>query len=75
MRSLSRDADDTINYNCIINTGFIGFSATQMYLSNSNCKIIKILKFLNINFKNNDNEFFGLPYGCRNDVATKQYLP
>ena len=45
VRPLSRDVDDIISYNSIINKEIVGFSTSQMNSSNSTCKIIETLNF------------------------------
>ena len=52
-----------------MNNDIIGFTETQIISSDSTCKIMETLNFLNNNFKNNENNFLNLACGCRNDVA------
>ena len=69
MRSLSKHVDDIVKHDRIINNDIIGFTETRINLSNSTCKITETLIFFNIHFKNNQNKFLSLAYGCRNEVA------
>ena len=69
MRSLSKHVDDILSEDRIINNDTIGFTETQINLSDSTCKIIETLNFFNIHFNNNQNKFLSLAYGCRNEVA------
>lgn len=47
----------------------IGFTETQMKLSDSASRIDDLLKAFNMNFNNNDDKFLNLPYGCQDDIA------
>ena len=62
MRSLSKHVDDIVSDDTIINNDIIGFTETQINLSDSTCKIIEALNFFNIHFKNNQNKFLSLAY-------------
>ena len=69
MRLLSKHVDDIVKHDRIINNDIIGFTETLINLSNSTCKITETLNFFTIHFKNNQNKFLSLAYGCRNEVA------
>ena len=68
MRPLSKHLDIVSDHR-IINNDIIEFAETQINLSDSTCKIITTLNFLDTNFYNNQNKFLSLVYVCRNDVA------
>ena len=68
MRSLLKHVD-IVSDDRIINNGIIGFTETQISLSDSTCKIIETFIFFNIHIDTNQNNFLSLPYGCKNEVA------
>ena len=51
-----------------MNNGIIGFTETQISMSDSTCKIIETQNFVNIDFDKNEKNL-NIIYGCRNDVA------
>ena len=69
MRSLSKNVDDTVSDDRVINNDIIGFTKIQINSSSYFCKITDTLSLFHINFNNNENKFLGLVYGRRNDVA------
>ena len=50
-----------------MNNGIIGFTETQISMSDSTCKIIETQNFVNIDFDKNEKNL-NITYGCRNDV-------
>ena len=58
VRSLSKHVNDTVSNK--MNNESIGFTETQISLSDSTCKIIETLNFASINFNNNENNFLSL---------------
>ena len=69
VRSHSKQVDDVVSDDKIINNGIIGFTETQIKPSDSTWKIIETLNFSNINFNNDENKVLSLVYGCRNNVS------
>ena len=59
-RSPSKDIDDIVSDDRIINNDIIVFTETQIKSSNSTCKTMETLNFYNINFNNNENELLSL---------------
>ena len=55
--SFSKDIDDKVSDDRIVNNDIIAFSETQINSSDSNCKIMETLNFFNINFNNNEKKF------------------
>ena len=50
--SLSKNIDDIISDDRIIDNDILGFTETQIKLSDWTCKIIETLNFFDINFNN-----------------------
>ena len=69
VRSLSKHVDDIVSNRRVINNDIIGFTETQISLSDSTCRIGETLNFFNLNFNNSEDKFLGLAYGYRNNVA------
>ena len=69
VRFLSKHVDDIVSDRRIINNDIIGFTETQISLSDSTCKIVEMLSFFNLNFNNSEDKFLSLAYGYRNNVA------
>ena len=69
VRSISKHVDDIVSDGRIINNDIIGFTETQINLSDSTYKTMKALNFFNNNFNNNENKFLSLAYACKNNVA------
>ena len=69
VRSLSKHVDDIVSDRRIINNYILGFTETQISLSNSTCRVVETLTFSNLNFNNNEDKFLRLAYGYRNNVA------
>ena len=59
-QSPSKDIDDIVSDDRIINNDIIVFTETQIKSSNSTCKTMETLNFYNINFNNNENELLSL---------------
>ena len=70
VRSLSKHVNDIVSDSIIMNNDIIGLIETQISLSDSTSRIVETLNFFNINFKNSEDEFLSLAYGCRNNVAS-----
>ena len=69
VRSHSKHVDDIVSDRRIINNDIIGFTETQISLSDSTCRIVEALNFFNLNFNNNEDQFLSLFYGYGNNVA------
>ena len=61
--------DDIVSDDRIIDNDSVRFTDTEINLSDSTCKIIKIFSFFNINVNKSENRFLNLADRCRNDVA------
>ena len=57
VRSLSKHVDDIVSDKRIINNGIIGFTETQISLSDSTCRIVETLNFFDLNFNNSEDKF------------------
>ena len=72
VQSLAKYVNDFLD-NCLTvdvwKNDVIGFTETQMKLSDSASRIDDLLKAFNMNFNNNDDKFLNLPYGCQDDIA------
>ena len=69
VRSLSKHVDDIVSDKRIINNDIIGFTETQISLSDSTCRIVETLNFFDLNFNNSEDKFLSYAYGYRNNVA------
>ena len=69
MRTLSKHVDDIVSNDRTIDNDAVWFTETEINLSDSTCKIIKIFSFFNINVNISENRFLNLADRCRNDVA------
>ena len=69
MRTLSKHVDDIVSNDRTIDNDAVWFTETEINLSDSTCKIIKIFSFFNINVNKSENRFLNLANRCRNDVA------
>ena len=67
-RLLSKHIDDLVSDNRIIKSD-IGFTETQINLSDATSKITETLNFFNINFSNNKNRFSSSTHRYSNDVT------
>ena len=62
-KSFSKHLDDIVSNDRIVNNDIIGFTETQINLSNSNCKLIETLNSVNIKFNNNKSKVLSSTYG------------
>ena len=62
VRTVSKHVDDIVSNDIIIINDIIGFTETQISLSNSTCKLIKTFNSFNVNFNNHKNKFLSLAY-------------
>ena len=69
VRTLSKHVDDIVSDDRIIDNDTVRFTDTEINLSDSTCKIIKIFSFFNINVNKSENRFLNLANRCRNDVT------
>ena len=69
VRSLSKHVDDLVSDRRVVNNDIIGFTETQISISDSTCRIAETLNFFNLNFNNSEDKFSSLAYGYRNNVA------
>ena len=72
VRSFSKDIDDLIRDDRIINDDIVGLTEKQINPSDSNCKVMKTIYFFNIDFSINENKLLSLASRCRNDVAVSK---
>lgn len=68
VRSISKDIDDIVSGNTIMNADVKLNIETQINPSDSTCKIIQTLTFFNIDFNNNENRILTLAYGYRHGI-------
>ena len=57
VRTLSKHVDDIVSDDRIIDNDTVRFTDTEINLSDSTCKIIKIFSFFNINVNKSENRF------------------
>ena len=69
MRTLSKHVDDIVSNDRTIDNDAVWFTETEINLSDSTCKIIKIFSFFNISVNENENRYLNLADRCRNDAA------
>ena len=69
MRSLSRHINDIVSDDRIVHKDIIGFTETQINLSDSPWKITETWIFFSINLKHNGKKLLSSADRCRNDAA------